>query len=399
MGTMLTSADFSYGKQKTENRKPVLWRRVMVNLGLVALGLIIAAALVEIGLRLYNPFPFRVRLEKIVLLSNIKFNTDNPRIPGLDRRIVHTKNALGFRGDNPPPDFDRRLTILAVGGSTTECFYLSDGQTWPDHLGRLLKKDFPQVWINNAGLDGHSTFGHLQLMQDYLSRLHPRVALFLVGANDLARDDLSQHDHHTEGLDVIKRKSGLTDALARHSEVASLMVNLSRYYQGYRRGLVHQALDLKAFSILAQPNAAYEARFMQEHRVNYLKHYAARLTRLVQEARANGIQPVLLTQPALYGPGLDPVTGVDLANINIYSNHRGQLDWQVLELYNDVTRQVGRELGAPVIDLARLMPKNSAYFYDFYHFTNLGAEKVAELIHPELAAWLKSQFKDFTASP
>ena len=61
-----------------------------------------------------------------------------------------------------------RLTIVTVGGSTTECLELSSDKTWPLVMEPKLKKDFKSVWINNAGLAGHSTYGHLVLMQDYL---------------------------------------------------------------------------------------------------------------------------------------------------------------------------------------------------------------------------------------
>lgn len=53
------------------------------------------------------------------------------------------------------------MTIISVGGSTTECFYISDDKTWTHILGMKLKSVFTRVWINNAGLDGHSTFGHI----------------------------------------------------------------------------------------------------------------------------------------------------------------------------------------------------------------------------------------------
>ena len=60
----------------------------------------------------------------------------------------------------------------------------------------------------------------------------------------------------------------------------------------------------------------------------------------------------------------------------------------MLEIYNDVTRAVGREQRALVIDLARALPKDSAYFYDWTHFTNEGAERVAEILNQALVPWL-----------
>src|SRR5688572_7904796 len=121
--------------------------------------------LLEVALRIYNPFHFRVKGEHIVLEANKKYVIDNTRIPALERTIVHTKNSLGFRGPEKPPDISGRLTIVTVGGSTTECAYLADGKTWTDVLSFQLRDSFPGIWVNNAGLQGHSTFGHIALIK------------------------------------------------------------------------------------------------------------------------------------------------------------------------------------------------------------------------------------------
>ena len=68
------------------------------------------------------------------------------------------------------------------------------------------------------------------------------------------------------------------------------------------------------------------------------------------------------------------------------------LGWEVLELYNDVVRQRGREAGVLVIDLAREMPKNSAYYYDLMHYTNAGAALVADIVAAHLTPFLAKKF-------
>ena len=72
----------------------------------------------------------------------------------------------------------------------------------------------------------------------------------------------------------------------------------------------------------------------------------------------------------------------------------GALTWRVLELYNEQTRQVARESAVPLIDLARLMPKNSAYFYDQIHFNGAGADMVAEILFQELCPWLIATYPE-----
>src|SRR5262245_9890356 len=107
-------------------------------LKILAVQALIAVALLEVGLRLYNPLPFRVRGERIVLPVHRKYRFSHEQATKLEPITSHTKNALGFRGPDPPRDFARRLTVVTIGGSTTECLFLSDGKTWTDVLSRRL---------------------------------------------------------------------------------------------------------------------------------------------------------------------------------------------------------------------------------------------------------------------
>ena len=46
------------------------------------------------------------------------------------------------------------------------------------------------------------------------------------------------------------------------------------------------------------------------------------------------------------------------------------------------------------VDLARALPKDSTFFYDFFHFTNEGADRVAAIVHDALAPWLAARYPD-----
>ncbi len=137
----------------------------MRRLTILAVQAAIAVLLLETALRLYHPLPFRLRGDELILPVGLTYRFDNHGDPKLDPVTIHTRNRLGFRGPDPPADFPSRLTIITVGGSTTECFPLSDGKTWPDVVARELARTRPDVWVNNAGLDGHSTVGHLALLR------------------------------------------------------------------------------------------------------------------------------------------------------------------------------------------------------------------------------------------
>lgn len=96
------------------------------------------------------------------------------------------------------------------------------------------------------------------------------------------------------------------------------------------------------------------------------------------------------------GEGIDPLTGVNLETVKLTSNQtNGKLFWQILELYNNITKQTYKETNIYNIDLANVLPKDSRYFYDVLHYTNEGAEKVAEIIHGELKNHFDLKYKDF----
>ncbi len=72
----------------------------------------------------------------------------------------------------------------------------------------------------------------------------------------------------------------------------------------------------------------------------------------------------------------------------------GQNRWRVLELYNDATRESAIE-NLLVIDLAKELRKSSAYFYDFYHFTNDGAKKVSDIVYSHFSKYLKANYREY----
>ena len=369
---------------------PASPRRGLLKLIVVLISTGLALGGAELVLRARHPFGFRMRGHTLVLPANKVYDIradQRSRSDQLDAHVIHTKNSLGFRGPEPPADFTDWLTLVAVGGSTTECFYLSDGRTWPERLAVRLQPELRKVWVDNAGLDGHSTFGHLLLTRQALVPLHPKVVLYLVGVNDMFTD--APRDPDRVELNPLA-------ALADHSELAATLLNLYRW---------QRTREIKDLGAMPKPVAlrdrprhpvppAVAARLWREQD-GRLAAFRDRLERLVDLDRGHGIEPVLITQPTLLG-GVDPRTGIDTRpmEVELWEKLDGALAWRLLERYNDMTRQVGRERGVLTVDLARALPKDSTFFYDFFHFTNEGADRVGAIVHDALAPWLAARYPD-----
>ena len=365
------------------------------NLLVLLISFILVLGLCELILRIYNPLGFRIKGDQIILPINKQEIIHHEHGLGkLDRVVVHQRNSLGFRGPEPPADFPRHLTIVTVGGSTTECFDLAENKTWPHDLGVELQRNFNHLWLNNAGLSGNSTFGHSILMKDYLVKLKPKVVIFLVGINDQGIRGERDFDQRIHEVNFRSLERFLASA-AVHSELAAAALNLYRYY--FPKSTIinnqnkPQEIDFNKLRHFQVSDAA-RAAMIKDHQDHYLRPYRARLEKLLAICREHTIVPVLVTQPVLYGEGVDAASGVDLGHRFVAQDMDGVTAWQVLELYNDVTREVGREQGVLVIDLAREMPKNPAYYYDLMHYTNAGAARMADIVSDQLTPFLAKKF-------
>src|SRR5689334_4470801 len=115
---------------------------------LLAVSTCLGLAILEGAARLLSPPPpfgplFDLRPYKKLRLE--------PNLPGVRSPVVHSANKWGMRGEDPPKDWRRAFTVITVGGSTTQCFYLDDSRAWPHLLQEKLRSSCPSAWVGNAG--------------------------------------------------------------------------------------------------------------------------------------------------------------------------------------------------------------------------------------------------------
>ena len=362
---------------------------VVTNATLIFLGFIAALALSEMMLRLYNPLSFEVKGDQIELRVSQSWDIDQIN-PELSERVSHVHNTIGFRGEEPPENFSESVTVIVVGGSTVHELALDEDQTWVSLLGHRLETKFRHLWINNAGLDGHSTFGHIILLKEHLSILKPDVIVYLIGVNDVSRDSTSHSEVIPDSL--VKPGERIIKRLADRMEIVALPLNIYRTIKS-PDSLVHQHdFDLTKVGKRFLTDDSKLDR-IELIRRTYLKGYSDRVNRLIEETQSMGIVPVLITQPSLYGYFKDPISGMDLS-LAAVGDFNGGLAWDILELYNDETRRIGASQSVLVIDLANSMPHSSEYYYDWIHFNIKGAELVNDIVYEELCDYLGSKFSE-----
>ena len=67
-------------------------------------------------------------------------------MPGIQGQIKLSVNRYGLRGPDTILE-DNDLNILCVGGSTTECLYVSDESTWPWRLQNKLEVELEKRFL------------------------------------------------------------------------------------------------------------------------------------------------------------------------------------------------------------------------------------------------------------
>jgi lysophospholipase L1-like esterase len=369
-------------------------KSVLRKLFLACLSFVLFVAATEVGLRISNPFEYTVAGDRIILPRNRRYDITVQNPQKIEPHVTHTKNSIGMRGEEPGEDFSDQLTIVTVGGSTTESFYVSDGKTWPRHLETTLRTRAPRTWLGNAGYSGHSSYGHTFLMEQFILELKPKAVIFLLGINELG---LTARQPFDKSLDRTAMRTDDLAALARSllikSEVAVLALNFYRWLKAAELDVTTGEINFTT-ALRIEPDEGASDRIVAEHVDKYVPLYRERLRHLLDITKRGGIVAIVLTHPMVFGAEIDPTTGLRLGDIQTHPRD-GRTRWRVLQQYNAITRRTTAEAGAILVDLARNLPKDSMYFYDDVHFSVDGSRKVGEIIFPAICKALQARFKEY----
>lgn len=142
---------------------------------------------------------------------------------------VHTTSYglgdIGFRDIGMNPPFD----VVALGDSFTYCDDISPEGCWLRLLGEKTG-----LSVADLGVPGYSTLGEARMLERYGVRLHPRIVLVTVLANDFRDNEQfdqwlrSGSDDFPKWLGQTRRKGAVGDTLARHSIVMRIFLAARR---------------------------------------------------------------------------------------------------------------------------------------------------------------------------
>jgi lysophospholipase L1-like esterase len=352
-------------------------KRGLQHLALALLPLALLLGLLEAALRLTGAArtcPNRFSRSDIWVCDPILHFKLNPELRPADQPL----NRRGFRGSEFRPRRDGTFQVLALGDSCTFGYIArEDGigfvlQPYPLKLQRLAERRLGEgrVEVLNAGVPGYNSFNGLLLLRSRLRDLEPDLLTVRFGWND--------HFLSARGESEALYREPQTP-LGLWAEDLALRFEL---YAFVRR----LGLELRARREPVGDQAREAFRGIREWTPTIpLEEYERNLRRIVEIGRARGAEVWLLTAPRNPAPGEEAVRIMSAHNRLAFDRLM-----QVHDDYNDAVRRVGRELGAPVVDMDavyRLHADEPAFLpTDVAHPSQGGHVLEAETLYAELLA-------------
>lgn len=350
-----------------------LARVIAVNAGLVLL--VLVAAELVFGTWLFGPSFGSLNLPRDV---ERRYAVGHARDGGI---VVYTRDRWALRGRYDSP---ANIGILALGGSTTNEVYVSDGETWTDRLGQRFAGAGRSVSVVNAGVEGQTTVGHLHNFDVWfpmIPNLKARYILAYVGLNDMALDpdgtspDQTRYDR-MESPQALRR-------VAQFAKNHSVFYRLWRIWRGMIRAednqLVHTSLDHASFAWTEASVPVADPR-PESELARRLAGYRARLAALIARIRASGAEAIVVTQARSNwrhegGKLLFARTPDGSPNVAGYAETL---------LFNRAALAACRTAGAICVDLAAEIEFRPGDFYDHVHTTPAGSARIADYLFEKL---------------
>jgi len=363
--------------ERRENRFEKAPRKVLAVLwGILALAVCLGVFFIGKALR----DEVKRGVERYIVLRERRPSSDIPQRPATDLVAVADgleNKAYPFRVDAdgylmPSAVHDKPdVTVVFLGGSTTECMYMQEEERFPYLVGREMEKALGlKVNTLNGGTAGNNTLHCVLALQGKVVPRKPQAVVLMECINDvnylmLVGDYWANHP--SRGI-VFDKQYGLVKSF------------LIKHFM--QRDVIDNTVEDEFVAQRGKKSAADMAALAQAYRKN--------LELFVFVCRQQGITPVLMTQFNRYSEHPEE---------NLLRQMKALADWGIdfasyraaYMTMQDTMRKVAAEQKVALIDLDALVPKTKEYMYDVVHLNPKGSRLVADIVAAKLPDILAEQ--------
>jgi lysophospholipase L1-like esterase len=275
------------------------------------------------------------------------------------------------------------LTLVFLGGSTTECVYVDEKDRFPYLAGRLIEQQTGlKVNSYNAGRSGDNTLHSLDVLLNKVLPLKPDIVVMMHNINDLAilMYEKTYWNSNPSRSPIIEKKPNFktvgkdleeTFHLVRDLTFPNLSREVKKLFSFVHRSRGDEFKDVRGKKIVIDQDLL-------------VREFSLNLQTFINICRARGIIPVLMTQPSRLTDHPDPLIKKLMHQLEVsqgitYAAFKGAFD-----RLNQTIRDVGAKNRVLVIDLAREIPPVKENICDVAHFNDQGSRLVATRIAADL---------------
>jgi len=286
-------------------------------------------------------------------------------------------NSLGFKGR----EFDLekkegQIRVVCLGSSESFGKYESKDKEWPSQLGEKLRDLFPRVEVINASVVGLKYERTKDYVEKYLLPLKPDVLILFQRFLIFVRHSMRER----EGKYAQERRVKSTVKLYRlHIRtLPKLEETIERCLPGWL------LINIRLWTLRSKLRRKVKKYLINKEPLgevpgNIILEFEKHLSIFIDYLKENHIVPVLSTFPTLITP-----LNKDMHKNILMESRRHCIELSkdgIVDAYikfNDAIRRIAKEQNLVFIDNDQLVPKTLEYFGDNYHFTDKGAELIAE---------------------
>ncbi len=292
-------------------------------------------------------------------------------------------NKFGFRGEafavEKPAGVKR---VVCMGTSESFGLYEGAGKEWPSQLAEMLS-DKGKYQVINASVVGLPLKQFAPYMEKYVARFQPDVVILYVNPYFYAQEKLAQKNGGAEKTTEPQRrgevKAGPREKLSMTPRIAGKMK------LAFKEVLPSAVLKIYQYWSMSREIRTIEGEELKGKEAvdtvpeKVLQSFREDLIRLVSFLTARNIQVVLSSYPVLISyENLEKHQEIFLDNrrFSIMLSLKGMIE--APRQFNLQIESVARELGTAFVDNAGGISSKIEFFGDNVHYTNKGAQQVAE---------------------
>jgi len=347
-------------------------KRLYAPILIISLSCLMGVAAVEVALRILNSNDPWARTSEANILRNFQFSYRISQLYKNDTpSIDYVRNKYGLRDTCESP---AEIEILTIGGSTTDQRYIALSSTYQNIIEERMKMSFDTFGcVSNAGVDGHSTWGHLYSFENWfplIPGLNPKIILLYVGVNDA---NFLRASSPITGFDT-KRTDGIKAFLKRFEIVRALLpIHRLMRQQYYNASAAYAGHTPTQYT-----DDDYTVNVMNEQ-TEFLSNqnafaFSSRMENILSKIHSLGATPLCVTQHHRFVKEIDgEMRGVK----NVLGEGFSGIDYDYsLRKLNDVIFDL---CGSNTVDMYSHKFSDS-HFYDGVHTTADGSEEIGSVI-------------------